>query len=112
MDSTPVDHPPKKGMHGALKFFLMTFTGFLSALIATPCLLGIMTSETKTWTLKEQYALAINFFIITSVLFLVLTGMVGFFKRWGVAGFLFGLSSAMGSAILIAEFMKMFDAPK
>lgn len=113
MDSTAVNQPSKNRMHGALKFFLMTLTGFFSTVILTPCLVGVMTAETKTWTLKDQYALAINYFMIAAIIFLASSGIAGpWLKRWGVAGFLFGMTVALGTALLIAEFMKMFDVPR
>ena len=112
MESSAIEQPPKKRMHGALKFFLMLIAGSALTLIALPCLVGIMNAATKTWTLKEQYAMALTIFEICSAAFLFLSVVVMCFKRWGLAGFLFGVCIVLAIAIPLIQFMKMFDNPK
>ena len=104
--------PPKKRMHGALKFFLLALAGGLFTLICTPCIGGAAISATKNWSLKEQYDIALNFFIVTSLAFMLLSGIAALLKRWGLAGFLFGVCVMQAMAILAALFMRMYDVPQ
>ncbi|HLX65148.1 MAG TPA: hypothetical protein VKX17_28015 [Planctomycetota bacterium] len=112
MESNAVDQPPKKPMHGALKFFLLLIAGAALTFIMLPCLVGVMTASTKAWTLKEQYALALTIFEVGSAAFFFLSVVVLCLKRWGLGGFLFGVSMALATAVAITEFMKLFDSPK
>jgi hypothetical protein len=111
MDSTndkPL--PVKRGMHGALKFFLMSLAGMFLAAFACICGGGILGAETKTWTWRQQFKLSEIIFGIAAIVLLFATGIAGpWLKRWGTAGFIFGMSAGMALAVLTVELMTMLQ---
>ena len=42
---------------------------------------------------------------------MLLSGIAALLKRWGLAGFLFGVCVMLAVAILAALFMRMYDVP-